>query len=193
MFGSKFKSKSLDTFGRSVADYLHSAGDLVMVQNPVNGISSVLDIEDDNSSYKKIRATTRFIFDCGAIWGMAYMILRDEELGDLNQAAAEAKVDKSINTFIKEGLKYVSRHDYDLPKIYRNHKTIINYELDSRVGGEDSPFNKGVSFSALFFKEFYKIKFTDSWKFQNLGLRFIKLQNILEILIALGRKESVSE
>ena len=41
-------------------------------------------------------------------------------------------------------------------------QTIINYELDSRVGGEDSPFNKGVNFSALFFKEFYQIKFTDN-------------------------------
>jgi hypothetical protein len=162
LFGSKFKSKSLNTFGKSVADYMHSAADLVLINNPVEGIPSVHELKEDNSSYKTILATTRFIFDCGAIWGMAYVFLRDEEYTDLSQAAAEAKVDKFINNFIKEGLKYVSRHDYDLPKIYRNHKTIINYELDARVGGPGSPFNKGVTFSGIFLKEFYNINFSDS-------------------------------
>ena len=162
MFGSKFKSTTLNTFGKSVADYLHSAGDLVLVSNPVDGISSVLDIEDDKSSYKQIRATTRFIFDCGAIWGMAYIFLRDTEYKDLGQSQAEQKTEKFINQFIKEGLKYVAKHDYQLPKVYKNPKTIINYELDSRAGGVDSPFNKGVTFTSIFLKKFYKMNLLDS-------------------------------
>jgi hypothetical protein len=160
-FGTKFKEISLNTFGRGVADYLHSSGELILISNRVEGIPLVHEIEDDHSSYKQVRATTRFIFDCGAIWGMAYVFLRDEEYKNASDSEAVIKTEKSINKFIKEGLKYVSRHDYDLPKIYSEHKTIINFELDSRLGGKDSPFNKGVGFSGVFLKEYYKIKSKD--------------------------------
>ena len=160
-FGTKFKEISLNTFGKGVADYLHSSGEIILISNRVEGIPLVHEIEDDHSSYKQVRATTRFIFDCGAIWGMAYVFLRDEEYKNASDSEAVIKTEKSINKFIKEGLKYVSRHDYDLPKIYSEHKTIINFELDSRLGGKDSPFNKGVTFAGVFLKEFYKIKFND--------------------------------
>ena len=77
---------------------------------------------------------------------------------DKREQKAEQKATESINEFIKEGLKYVSKYEYDLPKEY-NHRIIINQEIESRVGGADSPFNKGVSFAGVFLKEFYKIKF----------------------------------
>jgi len=160
-FGTKFKEISLNTFGRGVADYLHSSGETVLVFNRVEGIPLVHEIEDDHSSYKQVRATTRFIFDCGAIWGMAYIFLRDEEYKDLDASEAEPKAEKFVNKFIKEGLKYVSRHDYELPKIYSEHQTIINFALDARVGGEDAPFRKGIIFAQVFLEEFYKVKFND--------------------------------
>lgn len=159
MFGKKFSDKSLNTFGRGVADYLDRAGEAVLAFNPVDGIPSVRDLEQDNSSYKQVLATTRFIFDCGVIWALAYVFLRDEEYKDLGESKAVAKTEENIDRFIKEGLKYVSKHDYDLPKVYNNHKTILNYELDSRTGGENSPFNKGASFAGVFLKEYYKAKF----------------------------------
>lgn len=156
MFGKGFNSVSLNTLGRGIADYLDRAGESVLTFNPVDGIPSVSDIEDDNSSYKQVRATTRFIFDCGVIWGMAYIFLRDEEYKSLSESEAVKQTEKNIDKFIKEGMKYVSNHDYKLPKLY-NQKTIINYEIDARVGGVDSPFNKGVTFAGVFLKEFYQI------------------------------------
>lgn len=156
MFGFGFKSLSLNTLGKSIADYLDTAGEAVLTFNPVEGIPSVSDISEDNSSYKQVRATTRFIFDCGVIWGMAYVTLRDEEYKDLNESKADSNADKNINKFLKEGMRYVSKHNYKLPKPY-NYKTIINYEIDSRAGGEDSPFYKGVKFAGVFMREFYQI------------------------------------
>ena len=156
MFGKGFNSVSLNTLGRGIADYLDRAGESVLTFNPVDGIPSVSDIEDDNSSYKQVRATTRFIFDCGVIWGMAYLFLRDEEYKSLSETEAVKKTEKNIDKFIKEGMKYVSNHDYKLPKPY-NQKTIISYEIDSRAGGVDSPFNKGVTFAGVFLQEFYGI------------------------------------
>ncbi len=160
-FGTKFKEISLNTFGKGVADYLHSSGELILISNRVEGIPLVHEIEDDLSSYKQVRATTRFVFDCGAIWGMAYLFLRDEEYKNLDESESILKTEKFIDKFIKEGLNYVSKHEYDLPKVYSNHKTIIDLELDSRVGGADSPFNKGVTFAGVFLKEFYQIKFDE--------------------------------
>ena len=160
-FGTKFKEISLNTFGKGVADYLHSSGELILISNRVEGIPLVHEIEDDLSSYKQVRATTRFVFDCGAIWGMAYIFLRDEEYKNLDESESTLKTEKFIDKFIREGLNYVSKHEYDLPKVYSNHKTIIDLELDSRVGGVDSPFNKGVTFAGVFLKEFYQIKFDE--------------------------------
>lgn len=160
-FGTKFKEISLNTFGKGVADYLHSSGELILISNRVEGIPLVHEIEDDLSSYKQVRATTRFVFDCGAIWGMAYLFLRDEEYKNLDESESTLKTEKFIDKFIREGLNYVSKHEYDLPKVYSNHKTIIDLELDSRVGGVDSPFNKGVTFAGVFLKEFYQIKFDE--------------------------------
>ena len=159
--GSSFKSDSLNSFGKCVADYLHSSGEIVLIRNPINGIPLTHEIEEDNSSHKQIKAMTRFMFDCGAIWSMAYVCLRDEEYKNLNEAEAVVKTEKEISKFIKQGLKHVSKYDYDLPKIYQNHKTIIDFEVDARVGGEGSPFNKGVGFGGLFLKEFYKMKSVD--------------------------------
>ena len=159
--GNSFKEISLNTFGRGVADYLHSSGELILISNRVEGIPLTHEIEDDHSSYKQVRATTRFVFDCGVIWGMAYLFLRDEEYKNLNESESTIKTEKFIDKFIKEGLNYVSKHEYDLPKVYSNHKTIIDLELDSRVGGVDSPFNKGVTFAGVFLKEFYQIKFNE--------------------------------
>jgi len=156
MFGKSFESISLNSLGREIADYLDKAGESVLAFNAVDGIPSVSEIEEDNSSYKQVRATTRFIFDCGVIWGMAYVTLRDEEYKSLSESEAVKQTEKNIDKFIKEGMKYVSKHDYKLPKLY-NHKTVINYESDSRVGGADSPFNKGVTFAGVFLKEFYQI------------------------------------
>ena len=65
MFGFGFKSLSLNTFGKSVADYLDTAGEAVFTFNPVEGIPSVSDISEDNSSYKQVKAQTRLMFDCG--------------------------------------------------------------------------------------------------------------------------------
>ena len=160
-FGTKFKEKGLNAFGRGVADYLHSAGELILISNRVEGIPLVHEIEDDHSSYKQVRATTRFIFDCGAIWGMAYIFLRDEEYEDLDASEAAPKAEKYIDKFIKEGLNYVSRHDYDLPKVYSEHQTIINFAHDARVGGEDAPFKKGIIFAQVFLEEYYQVKFND--------------------------------
>lgn len=157
-FGTKFKETSLNTFGKAVADYLHSSGELVLIKNPVDGIPLVHEIEDDNSSYKQVRATTRLMFDCGVIWSLAYVILRDEEYKNLEESKALLKTEKSINQFLKEGLKYVSKHDYVLPKIY-NHQTIINFELDSRTGDSNIPFNKGTGFSGTFLEDFYNVRF----------------------------------
>ena len=157
--GKKFGSNSLNTLGKGVADYLHSSGEIVLLSNRVEGIPMVAEIENDHSSYKQVRATTRFIFDCGVIWGMAYLFLRDEEYKELDEQKAEQKATESINEFIKEVLKYVGKYEYDLPKEY-NHKIIINQELESRVGGEDSPFKKGLIFAGTFLKEFYKIEFS---------------------------------
>ena len=92
---------------------------------------------------------------------MAYLFLRDEEYKNLDESESTLKTEKFIDKFIKEGLNYVSKHEYDLPKVYSNHKTIIDLELDSRVGGVDSPFNKGVTFAGVFLKEFYQIKFNE--------------------------------
>ena len=156
MFGKSFESISLNSLGREIADYLDKAGESVLAFNAVDGIPSVSEIEEDNSSYKQVRATTRFIFDCGVIWGMAYVTLRDEEYKSLSESEAVKQTEKNIDKFIKEGMKYVSKHDYKLPKLY-NHKIVINYEIDSRVGGADSPFNKGVTFAGVFLKEFYQI------------------------------------
>lgn len=191
--GSSFKEISLNTFGRGVADYLHSSGELILISNRVEGIPLTHEIEDDHSSYKQVRATTRFVFDCGAIWGMAYLFLRDEEYKNLNESESTIKTEKFIDKFIKEGLKYVSKHDYVLPKVYNNHKTIINLEIDSRVGGADSPFNKGVSFAGVFLREFYGIKFNDWWRYLKLEAFYIVLPSISETSIALEKKESVSE
>ena len=77
--GSSFKSESLNSFGKVVADYLHTSGELVLIRNPIDGIPLTHQIEEDNSSHKQIKAMTRFMFDCGAIWCMAYVCLRDEE------------------------------------------------------------------------------------------------------------------
>lgn len=159
MFWVSFKDSSLNTFGKGVADYLHSAGEIVLLSNPVDGVPQVSDIEGDNSSNKGLLASTRFIFDCGVIWGMAYVFLRDEEYKKYNESKAIFKTEKNISKFIKQGLKYVSKHDYDLPKIYKNYKTIINLEMDGRLGGQKNPFNKGVSFSGVFLKEYYQISF----------------------------------
>ena len=157
-FGSKFNSRSLNSFGKVVADYLHSSGELVLIKNRVDEIPLVHEIEDDDSSYKQVRATSRFMFDCGVIWAIAYVVLRDEEYKGLKESKSVIKTEQSINQFIKEGLKYVSKHDYDLPKPYQNHQTIIDFELDSRAGGKNSPFNKGVGFSGVFLEEFYNLK-----------------------------------
>lgn len=161
MFGKKFKDLSLNAFGKSVADYLHSGADIVLASHPVKDIPTTLEINEDKSSYKQTRATTRFIFDCGAIWSLAAFFLRDEEYKDLDMPKAEALAFENINEFLKEGLKYVSKHDYELPKLYNNHNTIINLELDSRLGGEESPFSKGVTFSARFLKEYYGMNFEE--------------------------------
>lgn len=156
MFGKSFESLSLDTLGRGIADYLDRAGESVLAFNSVDGIPSVSDIEEDNSSYKQVKAATRFVFDCGVIWGMAYIFLRDEEYKSLSEAEAVKQTEKNIDKFIKEGMKYVSNHDYELPNFY-NHKTIIKHAIDAEVGGEDSPFSKGVTFAMVFIQEFYGI------------------------------------
>ncbi len=156
MFGFGFKSLSLNTLGKSIADYLDTAGEAVLTFNPVEGIPSVSDISEDNSSYKQVKAQTRLMFDCGVIWSMAYVTLRDEEYKNLSEAKAIAKTDKNLNKFLKEGMKYVSKHDYKLPKVY-TFKAIINYEIDARSGTHDSPFNKGVEFAGTFLREFYQI------------------------------------
>ena len=158
-FGTKFKETSLNAFGKGVADYLHSSGEIVLISNPVEDIPLINELEEGNSSDKQVKATTRFVFDCGVIYGLAFMFLRDEEYKNLNESIAIEKAKKSMDKFIEEGLKYVSNHDYDLPEIYQNHKTIINFGLDPSLGGEDSSFNKGVRFSAVFVEEFYKVNF----------------------------------
>ena len=48
-FGSKFNSRSLNSFGKVVADYLHSSGELVLIKNRVDEIPLVHEIEDDGS------------------------------------------------------------------------------------------------------------------------------------------------
>jgi len=101
-FGSKFKEITLNTFGRGVADYLHSSGEMILIFNRVEGIPLVHEIEDDHSSYKQVRATTRFVFDCGAIWGMAYIFLRDEEYKNLDESESTLKTEKFIDKFLKE-------------------------------------------------------------------------------------------
>ena len=151
-----------------------------MSLHPVEGIPRVHEIEDDKSSYGKIRATTRFIFDCGVIWGLAYMTLRDEEYTNLSESAATKKTEKSINRFLKEGLKTVSKHDYNLPKIYSKHQTIIDFETDARVGGKESPFIKGVSFSGVFLKEFYQVKNRDWYIKINRMLTYLALAKLKE-------------
>lgn len=158
MFGKKFKDLSLNMFGRSVADYLHSAGDLVLASNPVKDIPTFIEIDEDKSSYKQIRATTRFIFDCGVIWGLAYLSLRDEEYKELDESKSVEHTEENINKFLEGGLNYVSNHDYELPEIYNNHNTIIDLELAARLDKE-SPFNKGATFSGLFLKEYYNVKY----------------------------------
>ena len=161
MFGASFKDKSLNSFGRAVADYLDRAGEAVLISNPVEGIPYVSDIEEDNSSYKQMLATTRLLFDYGVIWAIAYQFLRDEEYQNLNESAAIKKTNRHLSKFLKQGLKFVHKHDYDLPKIYSNHKLILNHASDAENSGEKSPFIKGTTFSRVFLGEFYGIKFND--------------------------------
>ena len=78
-----------------------------------------------------------------------------------------------------------------MPEIYQNHKTIIDFEVDARVGGEGSPFNKGVGFGGFFLKEFYKMKSVDEWKYQRYDQYYIRLQSILVTLTVLAKKELV--
>ena len=156
MFGFGFKALSLNTFGKSVADYLDTAGEAVLTFNPIEGIPSVSDISEDNSSYKQVKAQTRLIFDCGVIWSIAYVTLRDEEYKDLSESKATSKTEKNLNKFLKEGLKYVSKHNYKLPKVY-NFNNITGYEIDAKSGTDDSPFNKGVSFAGTFLREYYQL------------------------------------
>ena len=101
MFGVSPKDKSLNSFG-TVADYLDRAGEAVLISNPVEGIPYVSDIEEDNSSYKQMLATTRLLFDYGVIWAIAYVFLRDEEDKNLNESAAIRKTDKHLSKFLKQ-------------------------------------------------------------------------------------------
>ena len=96
-FGSKFKATSLQSFGKTVADYLHSSGEACLIANPVEDIPLKHEISNKNSE-------SRFIFDLGVMYGLAYINLRDQEQKEL----------KYLNEFIKEGLTYVSKYGFNL-------------------------------------------------------------------------------
>ena len=155
---NKFQTKHLNMFGKFVADYLHSSGEIVLSVHPVEGIPSIAEIEKDNSSYKQVRATTRYIFDLGVIYGLAYIMLRDQEYANFQKEDAETKTEKNLSSFLKEGLTRVSKYDYELPEVYSNNEVILKYEMDSRNGGDESPFRKGAIFSHFFLTDFYKLK-----------------------------------
>ena len=158
---SQFKDISLNMFGKAVGDYLHSEADIVLASHPVKDIPTVFEIDEDKSSNKQIRANIRFIFDCGLIWGLAIWSLRDEEYKELDTAEAQALAHANVKVFLKEALKYVSKHDYELPAIYNDHNTYINFEHDARKEGEQSPFNKGVNFLEAFIVHTYDAKFSE--------------------------------
>jgi|TARA_B100001093_G_scaffold482147_1_gene513512 hypothetical protein len=141
-FGSKFKATSLQSFGKTVADYLHSSGEACLIANPVEDIPLKHEISNKNSE-------SRFIFDLGVMYGLAYINLRDQEQKEL----------KYLNEFIKEGLTYVSKYGFNLehgPK--ETFKLLVNIGSGLDDYEDDYPFSKGVVFAGVFLERFYGIQ-----------------------------------
>lgn len=141
-FGSKFKKTSLQSLGKTIADYFHSAGEACLIANPVENIPLKHQINNENSE-------SRFIFDLGVMYGLAYINLRDQEQKDL----------KYFNDFLKEGLTYVSKYGFNLehgPK--DTFKLLINIGSGLDDYEDDYPFSKGVVFAGVFLEKYYGIQ-----------------------------------
>lgn len=153
MFGPKFQKKNLEAFGKTVADYMNTPGELVLIWNRVNGIplrEEVQSVGIFSNKEAKANKKARRSFDLGVIWGLAYMFLRDEE----------GKEDKHLYKFIIKGLEYTSNYEFHEQPLMLS-REIIKADEASNYGGDNLPFNKGVMFAEVFLQEFYKVKMLD--------------------------------
>jgi hypothetical protein len=162
IFGSKFKTKTLNAFGKCVADYYHSSGEIVLSFNKVEGIPLKSEI-DTSKKYvpgELSDSEIRLMFDFGVVWCLAVIFLRDEE--GIEPDSSEFM--KNLDEFMHEGLKYVSKHDYEFEyglSVSKIAKAIMTADWSYRNEDKDNPFNKGVNFAGIFLKEFYKVKFVE--------------------------------
>lgn len=162
IFGSKFTTKTLNAFGKSVADYYHSSGDIVLAFNRIEGIplKNEIDHSKPNIPGESSESEIRLFFDFGVVYYLAIVFLRDSEGIELDSS----EFSKSLEEFMPEGLKYVSRHEYEFEyglSISEIAKAILNLSMQFGNDDQENPFKKGMKFGKVFLKEFYKVKFVE--------------------------------
>ena len=147
-----YDDKSLDTFGKAVADYMCAPGEEVLIMyNP--GIplrEEVNSVGLFSNKDSKDSAETRLKFDLGVIWGIGCIVVRDE---------LHLNVELHLYDFMSEALKRTSNFGFnENPSII--HGLIEKADNESRNMGDTHPFNMGVMFSETFLHKFYEAKFT---------------------------------